>query len=617
MSGQTDAHGASRRLNAPALLWGMIRYRGGLSLLNAVLLFVNMLTPLLSGLVTRWFFDALTGAAPMRFDAYGIAAVFAAVVVGRLMIMVTAILVDSLHMFYMLSLPRRNMLEGILSQPGAQALTEPVGETLERFRAEPDQVQYVLTMIPDNAGALVSSTIAIVVLMRMDPRVTALAVLPLLIVVGIAQAAGERIERFRRSAREKTARVTAALGEALGAALAIKVVAAEQPVGRWLGRLGDERRKTVLSDRALNLALEAVQGGVASIGQGLILLLTIGLMRGGRFSVGDFALFAAYLQMITENGVMFGSYVASYRQTVVAFERMAALLRGQPPGRLVSPSPLYFAGRPGPEETGNAASRDVPSESVGSLRQLSVRDLSTQYADTGRGVSGASFEIESGTFTVVAGRVGSGKSTLVQALLGLVPRTGGEVAWNGVPVADPATFFVPPRSAFTPQVPALFSATIRENILIGRELSDSALGAAVRAARLDDDLAQMSDGLGTVIGPRGARLSGGQALRVAAARMFATGAELLVIDDLSSALDVETEQALWDGLAERAADSGGRSTCLVVSNRHAALRRADRVILLKDGGIVDQGSLDDLLGRCAEMRELWSGVEPGQREGGA
>lgn len=191
---------------------------------------------------------------------------------------------------------------------------------------------------------------------------------------------------------------------------------------------------------------------------------------------------------------------------------------------------------------------------------------------------------------------------MLRALLGLLPRDAGSVAWNGALVTDPASFFVPPRAAYTSQVPRLFSDTLRENVVMGADVSDADVTAALELAVLGPDLANMRGGLDTEVGTRGVRLSGGQVQRAAAARMLLRGAELLVFDDISSALDVETERRLWDGLFV-----AGGTTCLVVSHRRAALERADRVIVLEEGRVVAQGRLADVLDEAPELGALLRG----------
>jgi ATP-binding cassette subfamily B protein len=216
-----------------------------------------------------------------------------------------------------------------------------------------------------------------------------------------------------------------------------------------------------------------------------------------------------------------------------------------------------------------------------------------------------------GSFTVVTGKIGSGKTTLLRTILGLVQRDGGTVRWNGQELEELDHFFVPPRSAYTPQVPKLFSMSLRDNLLLGRADSELELDAAIRSAALDRDVTHMPDGLDTLVGPLGMRLSGGQIQRTAAARMFVREPELLVFDDLSSALDVDTEKTLW----ERLLAEHGESTALVVSHRRPALQRADQIIVLANGRVVATGKLEDLLDSSPEFRDLWETEAEGNGNG--
>jgi ATP-binding cassette subfamily B protein len=289
---------------------------------------------------------------------------------------------------------------------------------------------------------------------------------------------------------------------------------------------------------------------------------------------------------------------------------MAALMPESEPGALVAHHPVYLDGiLPAVEQQARVAPQ--------SLRTLTITNLTYLYPGSGRGIEEINLSLERGSFTVITGRVGSGKTTLLRALLGLLPAQSGQIFWNGTQVNDPRTFFGPPHTAYTPQVPRLFSQSLRDNILLGWD--DADLMAAIEAAVFEEDLAGLPDGLATAVGPRGVKLSGGQVQRTAAARMFVRQPELLVFDDLSSALDVNTERLLWSRLKgeERGAKSEisfGHSplatrhfTFLVVSHRREALRRADKIVLLANGRVAATGILAELLATNEEMQRLWQG----------
>ncbi len=580
-------------------LMTMIRYRPWLYLLHAVLWGIVNLLFLLTGQIARAFFDTLTGKAHFPTGITGLVVLLVVIAVCRVVVWLTAGFIEILMRFTMSGLVRRNLLRHILRRPGANALPYSIGETLSRFRDDAYQVEDSVDWSDEITGQGLLAISAFLVLLHIDARITLIATVPLVIVAVITQRASTILGRYRTASSQATSQVTGAIGDFLTTVQTIQANGAEEQIVARFRKLNEQRRTTMLADRLATQILDAATANMVSVGTGLIMLLAANSLRNGSLTVGDFALFVLYLSFIADFITGLGQFLAHYKQTGVAFARMATLLGDAPTTRMVESTPLYLRG---PLPTMPPLIHNTTDR----LTFLEARGLTYHYPQSGHGIADVDLHLQRGSLTVVTGRVGAGKTTLLQTLLGLLPRNEGEIQWNGNIVDDAASFFVPPRAAYTAQVPRLFSETLKQNILLGLPDDTATVTTAVRDAVLEQDVQALEGGLETPVGTRGVKLSGGQVQRAAAARMFVRDAELLVIDDLSSALDVETEHMLWERLF-----TNGTVTCLAVSHRRTVLSRADNIIVLKDGHVEAQGTLAELLESCEEMQALWQDADDG------
>lgn len=474
---------------------------------------------------------------------------------------------------HMQTLLRANLLAAQMASGGPDA-GRPVasaGEALTHFRDDVEDVTMFVDGLVDVSAGLVFTVLAAFVLGNSDSRAAAVLLLPLVAVALATRALDARIKSYRAADRIASEDVGGLIGDLMSAATTVKVNHASGPALERLHRLVDRRRVTAVRDRVLDTGVQAFSQGAADVGLGLVLVVSAGAIASGAFGVGELALFTAYLGWLSFLPRAVGRVLARRKQAGVALDRMGFLLPEGNRDNLVARRALPVSARstrprPDPQRPGRVR-----------LETFSVRNLDARFAN-GAGVTGIDFEVQRGSFTVITGSIGSGKTTLLRAMLGLAHQAdvSGHVCWNARPLLDRAAFLIPPNCAFLPQVPQLISDSVADNIMLG-PIDDQRLATALALAAVSDDIDEMPDGVNTTIGPRGLRLSGGQRQRVATARALVHSPELIVLDDLSSALDVETEVELWSNL------SAAGMTVIAVSHRAVAFNRADRVIHLEAG----------------------------------
>ncbi|HET6818300.1 MAG TPA: ABC transporter ATP-binding protein [Mycobacteriales bacterium] len=391
-----------------------------------------------------------------------------------------------------------------------------------------------------------------------------LVLVAVMVVSALASTVGTPIAG-RSAAASSTARARfgRSLVSALDAARTVKLAAATPAVHRHLQRVDAGRVSAAVREHRVQAILDGVP----------IVMVQCGVVAGWLvYLAGGWGLATALLVTTAVNGFdWFGRVAGS-----VITEAPGVRAWKDATSRLAGGVDL-MALPPGVDLVrGDAPTPPLPPRTA--LQSLSVVDLTAVHPDGTIGVSDVSFTVDAGELVLLLGPVGSGKSSLLASLAGLVHHTG-HVRWNGVDVEDPQVFLRPGQVAYVAQVPRVLSGTFADNVRLDH---DRSLDRAIADARLSSDITD-AGGLNALVGHRGVRLSGGQVQRLAFARALATEAELVLADDVSSALDARTEVELWDALRARG------TTVIASTSKRAALRQADRVVVLMDGRVAAVG----------------------------
>ncbi|MGA4726607.1 ATP-binding cassette domain-containing protein [Micromonospora taraxaci] len=387
---------------------------------------------------------------------------------------------------------------------------------------------------------------------------------------------GPKLERAARATVAARAAFATALVSALSAARTVKLAGATTAVLRHLASLDVLR-----SDRQRReISVQVWARSTPSMASGLLPIGAWALYLGGGLSAGAVLVAVSTLGAARWFAWTTASLISQLPSARVWTRRTAAMTG-------VS---AYSAGVPAVDLAAGTAPAPTPPPRH-PLRRLELRDFGVVHSDGTVAVRNVDLTVQRGQLVLVVGPVGSGKSSLLRALAGIVHHTG-ELAWNGDPVTEPELFLRPNQVGYVGQLPRVLSGTVADNIALGHQV-DAA--GAVSTAQLDHDLVAAGGGLGLLIGHKGTRLSGGQLQRLALARALAPRTELLVADDVSSALDVTTELALWQALRDHGVTVVGSTA------KRAALVRADHVVVLLGGAVAAQGTWQELEGDWSHL----------------
>lgn len=432
-------------------------------------------------------------------------------------------------------------------------------------------------------------TVALILMLRIDPVLTAWALAPYPSMVLLGLAFGRRIYKTSRRVQGQLGLLSESVQEDLTGIAIIKSYNLEEA---RLQKFAES--SSILMDH--NMALTRVRGqlvptlgAVAALGTVVVLFLGGSRVIEGHLTLGQLIEFNAYLAALVWPTLALGWMISLLQRGRASWERLQAILQTTPDIT------------DGPNE---------PLEPAQVKGKIEFRDLTIELSGETI-IKNLSLVLNAGTTTAIVGRTASGKSTLISALPRLNATPEGSIFLDGHDIVDLPLQNLRSLIGFAPQEAFLFSTTIANNIRFGVDRCpnpprdeagyEKAILEAAIAAGLKRDIDRLPNGLDTVVGERGITLSGGQRQRVALARALATEPRVLVLDDSLSSVDAETEGEILGHLGDLMA---GR-TSILISHRLAAVRRADQIAVLENGELVELGTHDALLAQAGVYAEIY------------
>jgi len=494
---------------------------------------------------------------------------------------------------------RADALRGVLAWPMARLHTVPVGDLMARIIGDVETLGVgVREFIIEIWDTVLFSLSLVVAMVIFDPTLSLWALMPVPFAMWLAHATGHWVRQRTLVARSANSSLTVTLQEQLQGVRILRLFGRRQSAVEQVRRLSAQQRSANLATIQLREGLKPLYTTLMMAGVVLVVWLGGQKVISGVMTVGTLVAYLELFLRFVNRGFRVPQLFNSIQAGGAAYSRLQPLLapalpvQGEPPR--ASFDPWHVAGI-------TQSPSLPPTVSAGAL-PVSLRRVIFHYpATTTPALCDLSLEIAAGALVAVTGSVGSGKSALARALLGLYPLSEGVILLGGHPLHEIPAAERAVRIGYLPQEPHLFSGTVGDNITFGAPVARERIDRVVDLAALTPDLGSFPAGLETAIGELGVRVSGGQRQRIALARALNVGTQtpgLLVLDDPFSAVDVDTEAQLIAALCHAfgpQAPPAQRATIVLCSHRLAVFPKADHVIMLQAGRILEQGTHHQLV----------------------
>jgi subfamily B ATP-binding cassette protein MsbA len=581
-----------------AEVWWLVRPRRAALALGFVLMAINRVAGLILPASTKFLVDDVIGKRHIHLLVPLVLAVVAATAVQG---------ISSFSLTQLLSKAAQRLIADLRCKVQAHVATLPVsfydanktGTLVSRIMSDVEGIRNLMgTGLVEFVGGLLTSFFALVVLLKISPTLTLLA---FVIVLGFGLALGKAFTIIRPIFRARPkiyAEVTGRLTESLGGVRVVKGYHAEEReaavFARGVQRLLDNVLKTMTATSFMSLSATSVLGIVSA------LIMYVGARRilAGTMTLGTLLTFTVFLAMLVAPVFQIVAIGTQLTEALAGLERTREVLEERPedadPRRTLILGPIQ--GR------------------------VKFENVSFTYDNKNRVLTEVSFSAEPGTVTALVGPSGAGKSTIIGLLAAFYAPTSGTVRVDGIDLATVQLGSYRTQLGVVLQETFLFDGTIRENVAFSRpDASQEQILEACRIARVDEFAETFEKRYDTIVGERGVRLSGGQRQRVSIARAILADPRILILDEATSSLDSESEALIQEGLSYL---MRGRTT-FVIAHRLSTIRRADQILVLEGGRIVERGTHESLYaagGRYYELYTRQHGIEsnlflaPGESE---